>query len=126
VKERILLIASVDETYRKPLLETQGYQVDSANITNAEESLRSATYKAVLLATDVDGIALLDLCGRVKKAQPHARVGVLAQRAEYIPPNDCIDAIFRNQHSPGKFLSALRTLMSLSPGEKPSNADSED
>jgi CheY-like chemotaxis protein len=118
VKERILLITSMDDTYRKPLLETEGYQVHAVPPGEADQKLTSEQYEVVLIATNADGPGMLDFCTKVRNVQPAARIGVVAQRSEYITPNDCIDAVFRNQHSPGKFLAAVRKLINLSPGEK--------
>ena len=109
--ESILLITSVDETFQKPLLENEGYRVRVAAARNALEVLQSEEFRLVLVTTETSASDTIELCVQIKTVHPAMRVAVLAQRAEYIPKNACIDAIIRSQHSPNKFLATIRTLV---------------
>jgi PleD family two-component response regulator len=126
LKERILLITSNDDTYRKPLLETQGYEVRSIDPQEAEDAVQYEHFDVVLFTSDGDLHKLFQFCAKLKKARPRAKLGVVAQRSEYVPGNECIDAVFRNQHSPGKFLAALRKLIDSGPGERVIWAEGDD
>ena len=111
MNENILLITGHDDTYRQPLLEAQGYSVHATRIEQAMNALNGNTYQLVLVTTESGIPETLDFCEQLKAANPNLRVGILAQRAEYIPPNTCSDIVVRAQYSPAKFLAAIKRLL---------------
>ena len=107
----ILLVTSNDRALRKPLLESQGYKVETRPSESVAETLRSAHFDLVLLPTD-DGVnATLACCEEIKRHAPEMRVAVIAQRAEYVPPHPAVDAVIRQQYSPERFLATVRRLL---------------
>jgi CheY-like chemotaxis protein len=112
---KILLVTATDETHRKPLLESEGYDVTLACVGDACNRVRFSQFALVLIPTDSGIENTLALCENIKAVAPEMRVAVIADRAEYIPPNVAVDAIVRQQHSPGKFLAAVRRLLDISP-----------
>ena len=107
---KILLITVVDETHRKPLLESQGYMVQTAKPDDIERELGRNEHQLALIGTDNGVAATLEICERMKNLAPELRIGVIAQRSEYVPANSCVDAIIREQHTPRKFLAAVKKL----------------
>jgi DNA-binding response OmpR family regulator len=126
VKEGILLVKSVDDTFQQPLLETAGYQVQITTPDDALSSLNEGAFRLVLITTESSVPRTLDLCGQIKSTYPNLRIGLLAQRAEYIPKHECIDAIIRTQYSPNKFLATIRHLMDGQLAEGAMVPDEED
>lgn len=107
----ILLITSSDRALRKPLLQSQGYTVEMTSIKAAAGALQNGRFDLALLTTE-DGVgATLACCEQVKSLAPNMRVAVIAQRAEYLPPNPAVDAIIRQQYSPERFLATVRRLL---------------
>ncbi len=79
------------------------------------DTLRSARFDLVLVPTD-DGVdATLACCEQIKSIDPRICVGVIAQRAEYVPPHPAVDAVIRQQYSPERFLATVRKLLDGSP-----------
>ena len=115
MRMKILLVTAKDDTHRKLLLESQGYEVELAPIADACDRARLNELALVLIPTDSGIENTLACCEKIKGAAPEIRIAVIAERAEYIPPNAAIDAIIRQQHSPGKFLTAVRRLLDISP-----------
>ncbi len=111
----ILLITGNDDTYRQPLLEAQGYGVHPVHIDQAFDVLKEKPFQLVLITTESGIPETLNFCEQLKNAQPDLRVGILAQRAEYIPPNHCSEVIVRAQYSPAKFLAAIKRLLDGAP-----------
>jgi hypothetical protein len=110
VNENILLITGNDDTYRQPLLEAQGYFVLPVQIEQALDVLNENAFQLVLVTTESGIAETLSFCEQLKALHPTLRVGILAQRAEYIPPNGCSDIVVRAQYSPAKFLAAVKRL----------------
>ena len=117
LNENILLITGNDDTYRQPLLEAQGYSVRSVDIEHANASLDSGNFQLVLVTTESGVAETLEFCRRLKANNPGLRVGILAQRAEYIPAGGCADIVVRAQYSPAKFLAAIRRLLESEPND---------
>jgi len=111
VKEEILLVTSVDDTFQQPLLQNEGYGVQVSKVEDALAFLKQGEFRLVLITTEASVPKTIELCEQMKAAHPDLRVGLIAQRAEYIPSNHCIDAVIRSQHSPQKFLAAIRRLI---------------
>ena len=111
LNENILLIAKVDEAYRQLLLESQGYTVRRLDEKQARIVLRSERFRLAMITTERGTAATLALCEELKSFDSEMRVAVLAQRAEYLPPHDCVDALIREQYSPGKFLATVQKLV---------------
>jgi ActR/RegA family two-component response regulator len=107
----ILLVTTMDETFRKPLLESQGYRVEAVPAEAAEAALRNDHFQLALLSTEAGAEETLDLSARLRQINPHMRVAVLAHRAEYVPTTDSIAVIIREQHSPGRFLAVVKKLL---------------
>ena len=108
---KILLITAVDETHRQLLLESQGYLVQTAAHEDVPKHLSEDDYQLALVSTENGVAATLAFCETVKSNFPDVRIVVVAQRAEYIPANDFVDAVIREQHSPGRFLAAVKRLI---------------
>lgn len=121
VKTKILLITSSDDTYRKPLLEADGYEVHTVDINDARPVIGSELYHLVLIGTELAGNTMQEFCQQIRRTRPGVKIGVLAQRADYIPAEDCADVVIRSQHSPGKFLATVRRIVDLAPGDKFAN-----
>ena len=110
LSSKILFVTGTDDTFRKPLLETQGYTVRTANIDNALRQLSMEKFKLALITTEHGITRTIVLCEQLKSAQPELRVGVLAQHSDDIP-STCVDIVLRMQYSPAKFLAAIRIVM---------------
>jgi hypothetical protein len=111
----ILLVTGRDDTHRKPLLESQGYEVVITPIEEVTGILLCRRFALALISTDGGVDATLDCCEKMKTVAPGIRIAVIAERAEYVPPNTAVDAIIRQQHSPGRFLAAVARLLDVSP-----------
>jgi CheY-like chemotaxis protein len=111
MNENILLITGHDDTYRQPLLEAQGYSVQRVQIGQAFDALSTTTFQLVLVTTEKGIAETLGFCEHLKATYPNLHVGVLAQRAEYIPISSCADVVVRAQYSPAKFLAAIKRLL---------------
>jgi DNA-binding response OmpR family regulator len=118
VKKKILLITSSDDTYRKPLLEADGYEVHTAGINDARPIIGSELYNLVLIGTELAGATMQEFCQQIRRTRPGVKIGVLAQNADYVAADDCADAVIRSQHSPGRFLATVRKIVELAPGDK--------
>ena len=111
----ILLVTSNDRALRKPLLQSQGYTVGSVPREAVVEALRGVGFDLVLIPTD-DGVdTTIACCEQIKRILPKICVAVIAQRAEYVPPNPAVDAVIRQQYSPERFLATVRKLIDGSP-----------
>jgi DNA-binding response OmpR family regulator len=117
LNENILLITGNDDTYRQPLLEAQGYSVQATRMDQAMTALDAKDFQLVLITTEHGISETLAFCERLKAARPNLRVGILAQRAEYIPVNTCADVVVRAQYSPAKFLAALKRILEAAPSD---------
>ncbi len=111
-KLKILLVTPVDEAYRKPLLESEGYEVQiAATLVSARRALAKDGYELVLVVGDSSTEEMLAFCLDAKKFSPRTRTAVLAQWAEYVPKHPAVDAVIRIHHSPREFLAAVRMLV---------------
>ena len=108
MKGRILLVTTIDEAYHQLLLQNQGYEVDKAARVEAITKLERDGYQLVLITPEGTVEKSLAFCNEVKKSGPQARIVLIARRAEYIPPNDWVDALTREQSTPQQFLSIIR------------------
>jgi ferredoxin-NADP reductase len=115
---RILLVTEVDETHRQPLLESQGYQVSLAAPGDISNQLRANHFHLALIATDGGIGPTLAICEQMKNLRPNMQVAIIAQRAEYVPASASVNAVIRQQHSPGRFLCAVRTLIDVVSSEE--------
>jgi len=115
---KILLVTALDETHRKPLLESEGYRVTTVSPHDAGERLKSGEYQLVLLVKEAGSEETITFCEKVKQRSPHVKIAVIAQRAEYVPTIGLIDTVIRQQHSPRMFLSAVRKLLSVPDGDR--------
>lgn len=122
MSETILLISKSDEAYRQLLLESDGYSVQRRDAQEARVLLRSERFRLALITTERGLDATLAFCEELKQLDEGMRVVVLAQRAEYLPPHPCVDALIREQYSPGKFLATVRKLMDGTVAEPKSSA----
>ena len=114
VSTNILLVTTDDETHRRPLLESQGYLVKAASAAEAEQELEGCDFDLALVPTELEVDSVLEFCRKLKSTNPQLRVAVIAQRAEYVPADSCIDVVIREQHSPGRFLAAVKKLLDVS------------
>lgn len=107
----ILLITAADHTFRKLLLESQGYRVETVSPNTAGSYVQGKQFKLALLSTDGGIPSTLELSGTLKKVDPEMKIAVIAQRSEYVPLDGAVAAVIREQHSPGRFLAAVKKLM---------------
>lgn len=122
----ILLVTGRDDMHRKPVLESQGYKVEVAPMEDLTGILLSRCFALVLVSTEIGVDATLACCEKMKSVAPDTRIAVIAERAEYVPPNSAVDAIIRQQHSPGRFLAAVARLLDISPlGQSYSASDGQ-
>ena len=112
---KILLVTANDDTHRKPLLESEGYDVELDSIDDACKRAYLNQFALVLIPTDSGIDNALACCEKMKAAAPGTRIALIAVHAEYVPQNAPLDAIIRQQHSPGRFLAAVRRLLDISP-----------
>lgn len=125
LSEKILLITALDETHRQPLLESQGYIVRTARIDDALRQLESDDYQLILVPTERGSAETLEFCEQLKNRFPELCIAVIAQRAEYIPLSNSVDAVIREQHSPGRFLAAVKKLLDIGSGNEQSFSASD-
>src|SRR3954471_11369021 len=117
LNENILLITGNDDTYRQPLLEAQGYSVRKAQLDEAASILQTENFHLLLVTTESGIDNTLAFCAEAKTAHPSLRVGILAQRSEYIPPHSSADVVVRAQYSPAKLVAAIKRLLEAAPGD---------
>ncbi|MGZ4789571.1 MAG: hypothetical protein ACXVZX_13725 [Terriglobales bacterium] len=120
MRGKILLVTALDDTHRQLLLQSQGYAVVVVRHAEVLECLRRERYQLVLTTTDDGMQAVTDVCAKVREHFPDVKVAVVAQRSEYVPGQDCMDAVIRQQHSPAKFLSIINKLMEMAGGQSAS------
>lgn len=111
MSQNILFIAKSDETYRQLLLESEGFTVRRIDPQEARATLTTERFPLAVITTEHGPQETISFCRELKTHAPYMRVLVLAQRAEYLPPDQCIDALVREQYSPGQFVSAVRRLL---------------
>ncbi len=111
MRARILLVTKMDDTHRKPLLESQGYFVELSTALSVFDRLGENRFHLALLSTDDGAEETIELSEALKSHFPRMRIALVAQRAEYVPPSVAIDTVIRQQHSPGKFLAAIKRLI---------------
>ena len=116
MSQNILFIAKTDEAYRQLLLESEGFTVRRIDPSEARAVLSADQFPLAVITTERGPQSTLEFCRELKSFAPMMRVLVLAQRAEYLPPDTCIDALVREQYSPGQFVAAVRRAMN---GDKP-------
>ena len=107
----ILLVTAMDVTFRKLLLESQGYRVEAVSADSANSLAAKEQFRLALLATDGGTQATVELCEGLKRLNPAMRIAVIAQRSEYVPASEAVAAVIREQHSPGRFLAAVKKLV---------------
>ncbi len=120
MSQNILFIAKSDEAYRQLLLESEGFTVRRINPQEARVALTAERFPLAVITTEHGPRETIEFCRELKSQAPNMRVLVLAQRAEYLPPDQCIDALIREQYSPGQFVAAVRRLLN---GDKSGAAD---
>jgi DNA-binding NtrC family response regulator len=117
VQRKILLVTTVDEAYHQLLLKAQGYDVEKSNRKEADKVLSSDNFDVVVVTPDGNVEDTLAFCDETRRRHPRMRIVLIARRAEYVPPNSAVDAIIREQSTPAKFLSTIKTTLE-SPAEK--------
>ncbi len=125
MSDKILLVTTIDETFQQPLLQSQGYDVQRTTIREAFDYLRNDDFQLALVTTESGVENTVTFCQDLKRTYPSMRVGIIAQRAEYLAPDDSVDSIIRMQHSPAKFLATVKKLFGQPSveGSRPVNAD---
>ncbi len=79
--------------------------------------LRQQLYQLVLATTD-DGVeTTLRVCANVKAEFPETKLAIIALRNEYIPNEQAVDVVIREQYSPGRFLAIVKKLMEAAGGQ---------
>jgi CheY-like chemotaxis protein len=111
LNQKILLITGKDDTYRRPLLEAQGYRVKSAQMAEALLTLNDERFQLVLVNTEDGIMTAVTFCKRLRAEHPEQRIAIVASRAEDVPDDHCADGIIRVQHSPAKLVGAINTLL---------------
>ncbi len=108
---KILLVATVDEAYHQLLLESQGYAVTKASAQEVPQRLQSEHYDLMMVTPEDPAQDVLPFCVRVREDNPKLRIVLIARRAEYVPANPAVDAVIREQSSPGKLLAAVKRVV---------------
>lgn len=108
--KRIVLVQN--DTYlietRKVLLEQQGYWVDSArSVEEARTFCQQSACDLVIVDSEEDYRAALDLCEEIKLENPEVSVAVMTWDASELD-SDCPDQIIRRQKGPGELLNKVR------------------
>jgi DNA-binding response OmpR family regulator len=114
LSDKILLVTTIDETFQQPLLQSQGYDVQKASLADALQRVENDNFELALVTTETGLPETVAFCQELKRLRPEVRVGVIAQRAEYVGPDGAIDGVIRMQHSPAKFLATVKKLLSRS------------
>jgi DNA-binding response OmpR family regulator len=110
-KHSILLITGTDDTYRRVLLESQGYAVTAAQADEALSVLLREEFHFVLVTSGVGLPNASAFCDAVRLRRPKLRIGVVARRGEHVPLERCADVVIRSQYSPAKFNGAINTVL---------------
>ena len=116
-KRNILLVTGNDDTYRKVLLESQGYAVTRAQGHEALSVLGRGDFHFVLVASGAGLADTSEFCNQIRTRHPRLRIGVVAERGEKVPLEICADVVIRAQYSPGKFIGAINTVL-MEDGER--------
>jgi cellulose synthase/poly-beta-1,6-N-acetylglucosamine synthase-like glycosyltransferase len=110
--KKIIMVASLDDTYRKPLLETAGYQVRlEPTLLDASRAMAKERYDLVLIVNDGNTEEVAAFCREAKSSLPNIRTALLARWAENIPQDTPVDVVIRTHQHPGKFLADIKTLV---------------
>ncbi|HVZ61797.1 MAG TPA: hypothetical protein VG892_13510 [Terriglobales bacterium] len=110
--KKIIMVASLDDTYRKPLLETAGYQVRlEPTLMDASRAMARERYDVVLIVNDGNPEEVAAFCRETRLSRPNIRTALLARWAESIPQDTPVDVVIRTHHHPGKFLADIKTLV---------------
>lgn len=110
--KKIIMVASLDDTYRKPLLETAGYQVRlEPTLLDASRAMAKERYDLVLIVNDGNTEEVAAFCREAKSSLPNIRTALLARWAENIPQDTPVDVVIRTNQHPGKFLADIKTIV---------------
>ncbi len=110
-KQNILLVTGNDDTYRRMLLESQGYSVTPVQPNEALSVLHREEFHLVLVASTVGFSNSQQFCEQIKISHPKLRIGVVAHHGEDAPMESCADIVIRAQYSPAAFLGAINTVL---------------
>lgn len=92
---------------RKQLLERHGYRVQAVHtVQEARAVCGELACDLVIVDSEEDHRAALDLCDEIKSGNPEVNVAVMTwDAAEF--DSDCPDAIIRRQKGPQEFLKKV-------------------
>ena len=110
-KRNILLITGHDDTYRKVLLESQGYCVTPVKAEDALSVLGREEFHFLLVGSGANFESTSTFCKKVRLHHPNLRIGVVAQQGEHVPLEAYADVVIRAQYSPAKFIGAVNTVL---------------
>jgi DNA-binding NtrC family response regulator len=108
--KRILLVQSdqyLMET-RKAILELQGYQVQAVHtVEGARVICENLACDLVIVDTEQDYQAAIELCDEIKAANPETNVAVMTW-TEPTLESECPDAVIPRDRGPQEFLNRVR------------------
>jgi DNA-binding NtrC family response regulator len=93
---------------RKAMLERQGYVVKAVHtVDNARQLCRELSCDLVIVDSEEDYAAALELCEEIKAENPEVNVAVIAWNASEID-SECPDEVIRRQRGPQEFVDKVR------------------
>jgi DNA-binding NtrC family response regulator len=93
---------------RKAMLERQGYVVKAVHtVDNARQLCRELNCDLVIVDSEEDYAAALELCEEIKAENPEVNVAVIAWNASEID-SECPDEVIRRQRGPQEFVDKVR------------------
>ena len=96
---------------RRLLLRANGYSVDVVyTVKQAREKARELNCDLVIVDSDKDHNAAMELCEEIKQNNPKLAVAVMTGYHVYLH-SDCPDEVIRQEEGPAGFVAKVRSLM---------------
>lgn len=93
---------------RKALLEQQGYRVEAVHtVDQARAVCRNLTCDLVIVDTEEDYRAAVELCAEIKAENPAVNVAVITWHTADLD-SDCPDEVIRRERGPQEFINKVR------------------
>jgi DNA-binding NtrC family response regulator len=114
---RIILIQ--DDPYlvesRKLILENHGYAVGVVySVKEARRLSREFDCDLVIVDSEQDHNAAMELCEEIKQNNPRLQVAVMTGYHVYLH-SDCPDAVIKQEEGPAGFIKKVKSLLSYEP-----------
>lgn len=93
---------------RKDLLEKQGYVVNAVHtVDSARQLCHDLTCDLVIVDSEEDYDAAIELCEEIKAENPEVNVAVITWEASDLD-SECPDEVIRRQRGPQEFLDRVK------------------